>query len=113
MVSRMLRDDQSAALDALRQAVSEKKWRICMQAPTGWGKTMLTCALVNGARAKNKRVLFTVPTIALVNQTVEMFAAQGIHDVGVIQAQNPMYELGAADPSRERADVDEARGAKG
>ena len=84
----MLRNDQSEALDALRQAVSEKQFRICMQAPTGWGKTVLTCALVESARSKGKKVLFTVPTISLVDQTVEMFASHGITEVGVIQASH-------------------------
>ena len=87
-----LRDDQSEALDALRDAVRDNKLRICMQAPTGWGKTMLTCALVESALAKSKKVLFTVPTISLIEQTVSMFAAQGIVEVGVIQAANPLYD---------------------
>ena len=85
-----LRDDQAAALDALRAAVGEKKYRICMQAPTGWGKTVLTSALVESALAKSNKVLFIVPTISLVDQTVEMFASHGIWDVGVIQASHHM-----------------------
>ena len=87
---RDLRDDQADALHALRVAVSEGKRRICMQAPTGWGKTVLTSALVESARQRNKKVLFTVPTISLIDQTVEMFASQGIVEVGVIQAANPL-----------------------
>jgi len=87
-----LRDDQADALDALRDAVRDNKRRICMQAPTGWGKTVLTCALVESARQRGKKVLFTVPAISLVDQTYEMFVSHGITEVGVIQATNPLYD---------------------
>jgi len=65
-----------------------------MQAPVGFGKTVLAAELVQGARKKNKRVLFTVPAISLVDQTVEMFHKQGIHDIGVIQATHEMTDWG-------------------
>ena len=42
-----------------------------VQAPTGAGKTVLAAAIVEGALAKGKRVLFTVPFLSLVDQTVE------------------------------------------
>lgn len=79
-----LRDDQVEALERLRSSVAEGKRRIVMQAPTGMGKTILAAALVRGARAKAKRVLFTVPAIDLIDQTVDAFYSQGINDVGVI-----------------------------
>ena len=82
------REDQSAALERLRQSVAAGKNRIVMQAPTGWGKTMLASELVASARAKGKRVLYTVPALSLIDQTLEMFAHQGIDDVGVIQAHH-------------------------
>src|SRR6476620_6981033 len=63
-----------------------------MQAPTGFGKTVLSAAIVSNAQAKNKRVLFTVPAIALVDQTVEAFWAQGVRDIGVIQAAHAMTD---------------------
>jgi superfamily II DNA or RNA helicase len=87
-----LRDDQEVALQALRDAVAQGKRRIMMQAPTGYGKTMLASAVVNNARAKDKRILFTVPAISLIDQTIEMFAKQGIWDVGVIQATHNMTD---------------------
>jgi superfamily II DNA or RNA helicase len=85
-----LRDDQTAALEALRDAVRGGKRRICMQAPTGYGKTELAAALTGNAQKKNKKVLFTVPAISLIDQTVSMFAKRGILDVGVIQADHHM-----------------------
>ena len=87
-----LRDDQSGALDALRTAVGGGKRRICMQAPTGFGKTVLASALVQSALARGKRVLYTVPIIGLVDQTIEMFASQHIFDIGVIQAMHHMTD---------------------
>jgi len=84
----MLRPDQETALQALRESVRQGKRRICMQAPTGWGKTEFAAALTNSAQAKGKKVLFTVPAISLIDQTVGMFARRGILDVGVIQASH-------------------------
>jgi DNA repair protein RadD len=87
-----LRVDQHEALQSLREAVGAGQRRIVMQAPTGFGKTLLSAALVENALAKKKKVLFTVPMIGLIDQTVEMFYAQGIRDVGVIQAQHHMTD---------------------
>lgn len=87
-----LREDQAIALDELRSAVGAGKRRIVMQGPTGFGKTILSAALVESARSKNKRVLFTVPAVALVDQTVEAFYSQGIRDIGVIQANHSMTD---------------------
>jgi superfamily II DNA or RNA helicase len=89
---RELRDDQTLALDTLRDAVVMKKRRIMMQCPTGWGKTVLASTLVESAHNRGKKVLFTVPMISLVDQTVDMFYSQGIYDVGVIQASHHMTD---------------------
>jgi DNA repair protein RadD len=52
-------------------------------------------AIIDSALAKRKRVIFTVPAISLVDQTAREFYAEGIRDVGVIQADHPM-----TDPSK-------------
>ena len=80
------REDQAAAINRLRESIAAGKRRIIMQGATGYGKTMVASMIIEGALAKNKRVLFTVPAISLVDQTVEAFYHQGITDVGVIQA---------------------------
>ena len=87
-----LRIDQTEALENLRKTVGAGHRRIAMQAPTGFGKTVLSAALVNNARAKKKKILFTVPLIGLIDQTVEMFWEHGIKDVGVIQATHHMTD---------------------
>lgn len=58
------------------------------QLPTAGGKTIIAAEIVRSAREKSKKVLFIVPAIALVDQTVERFYAHGVDEVGVIQAQN-------------------------
>lgn len=61
-----------------------------MQASTGWGKTVVAAAIVQSALDKGKRVIFTVPALELIDQTVRAFAEEGICDVGVIQAKHPL-----------------------
>lgn len=88
----MLRDYQQTALTRLRQSLAGGRLRPMLQAPTGAGKTRLAAAMVNGALAKRKRVIFCVPAIDLVDQTVEAFWAQGIRDIGVMQGNHAMTD---------------------
>lgn len=92
---RELRPHQTRAIASLREALRYGSKRPMLQAPTGAGKTVLAAALIEGALAKRKRVIFTVPAITLVDQTVREFYAEGIRDLGVIQADHPM-----TDPSK-------------
>lgn len=92
---RELRPHQSAAIGSLREALRTGSKRPILQAPTGAGKTVLAAAIIESARNKGRRVIFTVPAISLVDQTVREFYAEGIRDLGVIQADHPM-----TDPSR-------------
>lgn len=84
---------QIDALAALRASLGSGKRRPMLQAPTGSGKTRLAAAIVDGAQRKGKRVVFTVPAIELIDQTVQAFWNEGIRDVGVIQADHPMTDL--------------------
>lgn len=83
---------QADALLALRQTVAQGVRRICVQSPTGSGKTKLAAAIVDGARSKGNRIAFVVPAIDLIDQTVESFYAEGLTDVGVIQADHQMTD---------------------
>jgi len=83
---------QQKALDDLRASLLAGRRRPMVQAPTGAGKTVLAAAIVDGALAKGKRVLFTVPFLSLVDQTVGALSAQGIASVGVIQGYHPQTD---------------------
>ena len=87
-----LRDYQQTAIDRLQAALNDGAKRPVIQAPTGAGKTVIAAALVNQARTEDKRVLFCVPALSLIDQTVERFRANGIWDIGVIQAQHEMTD---------------------
>lgn len=89
---RELRTDQTETLNAIRSGYAEGHRAICVQAPTGYGKTVLSAKLVENAREKKKKLIYTVPAISLVDQTVEMFYSQGLYDVGVIQATHHMTD---------------------
>lgn len=84
-----IRPHQQKALDMLRQSIGRGKRRVVLAAPTGAGKTYIASQIVAGARAKGKTVCFTVPLVSLINQTVSAFEAEGIYDIGVIQANHP------------------------
>lgn len=92
---RALRPHQANAIVQLRAALRSGSKRPILQAPTGAGKTVLAAAIIDLARAKGSRVIFTVPAISLIDQTAREFYAEGIRDVGVIQADHPM-----TDPSK-------------
>lgn len=82
---RPLRPHQERALDALRASLAAGKRRPMLQAPTGFGKTLLAAHIIRGALDKNKRVAFTVPAISLIDQTVAAFEAEDINCIGVLQ----------------------------
>ena len=85
---RPLRERQARAIEAIREAVREGHKRIILNAPCGFGKTLTAAHLISSSVDKGKRPLFTCPAIALVNQTLKAFEAEGIRDIGVIQAQH-------------------------
>jgi len=84
-----LHDHQEHAIAALRQSLATGHKRPMLMAPTGAGKTVIGSAIVEGALAKGKRVLFTVPFLSLVDQTVAAFNAQGISAIGIMQGSHP------------------------
>jgi DNA repair protein RadD len=85
----VLHDHQTRALESLRSSLMAGNRRPMLQAPTGAGKTILAAAIVDGALAKGKRVLFVVPFLSLIDQTLAAFAAQGITCTGAIQGYHP------------------------
>jgi superfamily II DNA or RNA helicase len=81
-----LRDYQEKAIEALRDALRHGKRRPVLQMPTGAGKTATAAAIINMALRRGHKVIFVVPAISLVNQTVESFERDGMLDIGVMQA---------------------------
>src|SRR6266542_4252899 len=58
--------------------------------PTGSGKTRIASAITAGICDIGRPVLFVVPAIELVDQTLEKFFHEGVRDVGVMQASHGM-----------------------
>lgn len=86
---RPLRAHQTRAITLVREAILSGKRRVVLQLPTGAGKTRTAAEIVTSATARGKRVCFTVPAISLIDQTVEAFESEGLHHIGVIQADHP------------------------
>jgi DNA repair protein RadD len=80
-----LRPRQEAAIAMLRESLGKGNKRIILKLPTGAGKTVIASNIIKMALAKNKRVIFCVNAISLVDQTAQRFYEDGITDIGVIQ----------------------------
>jgi superfamily II DNA or RNA helicase len=87
-----LRDYQSNAITELRSILAKGVNRVVCQAATGAGKTLLAAEIFVMARSKGRRVMFVVPAISLIDQTVRSFWAHGITGIGVIQADHLMTD---------------------
>lgn len=85
----ILRPHQQRALEMLKASLRSGHRRPVLQAPTGFGKTILSAAIVEGALAKGKRVIFVVPALDLVDQSVVAFEREGLGPIGVIQGDHP------------------------
>jgi len=88
MSETILRPQQVDLLAVLDAEIEAGCRRLIAQAPTGFGKTMVAAAVARKYQDTGKRVIFTVPALSLIDQTVEKFFAEGVHDVGVIQANH-------------------------
>jgi superfamily II DNA or RNA helicase len=87
-----LRKYQHRAIEQLRDSLSAGKRRPVVQSPTGSGKTVVAAAIINMARDKGKRILFCVPALSLIDQTVDRFRQNGIFEIGVMQGQHEMTD---------------------
>ena len=76
-------------MQMIRQSVAQKRRRVVCQMPTGAGKTLTAAKIILGAVERRNRVIFTAPAVSLIDQTVEAFEAEGIRDIGVMQANHP------------------------
>ncbi|BCM87839.1 DEAD/DEAH box helicase [Methylobacterium indicum] len=90
MAPKILRPHQNRSIEMLRDSLRSGRRRPLLNLPTGAGKTVVASALAQNVLARGNSVTFCVPAIALIDQTVDRFAEDGITDVGVIQADHPM-----------------------
>jgi DNA repair protein RadD len=81
-----LRPHQVQLIDEIDRALAADCRRIMVQAPTGFGKTMVASTIAR--RAAGRRLIFTVPALSLIDQTAEKFYAEGVREFGVIQANH-------------------------
>ena len=65
---RPLHDHQKQAISRLREALRSGSRRPMLQAPTGSGKTQIAAAIVEMARDKGNRAVFTVPAKELIDR---------------------------------------------
>jgi DNA repair protein RadD len=80
----ILRPYQAAALDRVRDEYRRGVRSVLLVAPTGAGKTVMFCAIAQGAIAKGKRVIVVVHRSELVGQTIAKMRAFGVERIGVI-----------------------------
>ena len=86
---RPLRPHQAARPRGAAQSLLSGRRRPMLQAPTGFGKTLMAAHIIRRALDKGKRVAFVVPALSLIDQTVAAFEAEGIHAIGVMQGIHP------------------------
>jgi len=91
-----LRFHQTKALDLIRQSAGQGNRRIVCQMPTGAGKTLTASHLIRSALGKGNATIFTAPAVSLIDQTVAAFEAEGLRDIGVMQASHPRTDPRAA-----------------
>ena len=87
-----LRQYQTDAIASLRQSLAAGHKRPVMQLPTGAGKTIIAADIIRMARKKGSRVIFAVPALSLIDQTVEKFVAAGIWEIAVMQGSHEMTD---------------------
>src|SRR3546814_5013289 len=76
----------------LRKGLASGKRKPMLQVPTGGGKTRTAGAIVELMRQRDKRAVFIVDAISLIDQTVQSFYDLGLSDIGVIQADHAMTD---------------------
>lgn len=84
----ILRDYQTAALEALRDSFRAKRdRRVLLVAPTGAGKTTIAAEMIRGAAARGGKVLFVAHRKELIDQCSERLDGVGV-DHGIISASH-------------------------
>jgi DNA repair protein RadD len=87
-MSATLRSHQERLLGQIDAALASGVTRLVAQAPTGFGKTIVAAHRLRRLQDAGKRGTLIVPALSLVDQSVEKLFAEGVRDVGVIQANH-------------------------
>ena len=87
-----LRDYQEKSITLLKESFRRGLTRPVLELPTGAGKTIILAHIVASALDKGNKVLFCVPYISLISQTIRSFEAQGITSFGVIQGSHELTD---------------------
>lgn len=85
---------QESAVQNLRISLASHS-RSMLQAPTGFGKSVLISAVSTLAVSRNKRVNICVPSISLIDQLVDSLKVDGLKHVGVIQSNHELTDPSA------------------
>lgn len=89
---RPMRPHQARALEALRASLRAGHKRPLLQAPTGFGKTLTAAHIIARALERDHRVIFTVPALSLVEQTVSALRHEAIDCVGIMQGDHALTD---------------------
>ena len=82
-----LRPHQEIAISKIRDSFRRGHRTPMLQAPTGFGKTLIAVDIIKSALVKGKRVIFIVDRIQLIDQTSEAMDFHGIPN-GVVQGDH-------------------------
>ena len=88
-----LREYQHDAILKTYQSLRQHKSCI-LQMPTGSGKTHVAMAIIKHGLKNDRRIMFGVDRLTLLDQTLDKFYEEGI-PFGVIQGDHPMFDASA------------------
>lgn len=89
MTSPILRPYQDLGVRTARAHILAGRKRVILCGPTGGGKTVVASSIIHSARRNfNAKILFVVHRKELIDQTVRQLAKYGVHEVGVIMADD-------------------------
>ena len=89
-----LREPQVAVRAAIENHARNRRKKILVSAPTGFGKTILSHNIIKTAIEKGSRVLFTAHRIALAEQSFEKFSSLSPKYLqGDQKLENPEYDI--------------------
>lgn len=88
-----LREFQARAHESLREGARQGHRKQVVMAPTGSGKTILALNVIKNAVEKGRRAMFLCDRKTLITQTSEVARSVGLGHHGIIQAQNPMFDM--------------------